>query len=148
MGQRKPPPVFVFILPAILISAMGLGGLYWVIRYTLPTVGFRWLFFFLLPMAISGPLMPVIAFLHQRFPSDPPAKVTTVIRESILGGLFISILAWLQLGRVLSEFLGVGILVIIVVIGIVMRAWEKSRWEPEPDSDADMGSTKKATQNS
>lgn len=134
----------VFILPAVLMSVIGLGGLYWVIRYTLPTVGYRWLFFFLLPMAISGPLMPIVAFLHRRFPGEPPAKVSTIIRESILAGLFISMLAWLQLGRALSEFLAISILIIIVVIGIVMRLWEKSRWEPEPESVDEMIASGKA----
>ncbi len=145
MGTRKAPPISVFILPAVLLSVIGLGGLYWIIRYALPTVGYRWLFFFLLPMAISGPLMPIVAFLHRRFPGEPPAKVRTIVRESVLAGLFISVLAWLQLGRALSEFLAIGILIIIVVIGIVTRLWEKSRWEPEPESVEDIKTAEKVS---
>ncbi len=130
MNSHNSPPVKDFIFIAFSMALVGWAGLVALVFRTLPTLGPRWLFFFLLVVAISGSILPVTAFLNRRFPSSPPARRATVLREALLVGFFISSLAWLQLFRVLTPAL---ILLLALGIGFVewmVRLWEGSRWEP------------------
>lgn len=130
MNSHNSPPVKDFLFIAFLMALLGWVGLVAVVFRTLPTLGPRWLFFFLLVVAISGSILPVTAFLNRRFPSNPPARRATVLREALLVGFFISALAWLQLFRVLTPAL-----IILLALGIgfvewMVRLWEGSRWDP------------------
>ncbi len=109
---------------------MGWFGLVYLILYTLPTLGPRWLFFFFCVTAIAGPVLPLVAFLNRRFPTDPPADRRIIVRESALIGFFVAMLAWLQLGRVLSLGVGLGLAAGILLIEVFLRLRDKSRWEP------------------
>ncbi len=65
----------------------------------------------------SGFFLPPLAwFINLRFPSNPPAESIVIIRQAILGGIFVSLLAWLQMGRVLTLLLGGIILIVLIVI--------------------------------
>lgn len=130
MKSNLSPPVKEFFPATLFLSFVGWGGLVNLIQSTLPTLGPRWLFFFLLVLAITGTFLPISAFLNRRFPSSPPAKRTTVVREAIMIGIFVGTLAWLQLGRVLTPAL-----VVLLALGIGFVEWmirvrEASRWEP------------------
>ncbi|NLA80587.1 MAG: hypothetical protein GX853_07590, partial [Chloroflexi bacterium] len=67
--------------------------------------------------------------------SDPPAKSIVIIRQAILGGLFVSLVAWLQMGRVLTLLLGGIVLIVLVVIEFFLRLWERSRWRPSEEAE-------------
>ncbi len=97
---------------------------------TVPTVGPRWLFFFLLVIALTGTILPVTAFLNRRFPSSPPATSTVVMRQALWFGVYGAALAWLQIGRVLTFALGGLLLVGMVLIEFLLRLSERSRWKP------------------
>lgn len=130
MGNKTGPSVKDFILAATLLTLIGWAGVIRVIITTLPKLGPRWLFFFFLVIAISGTTLPFMALLNRRFPSNPPASRKTVVREATMVGIFISTLAWLQLGRVLTPAL-----VLLLALGIGFVEWmirlrEASRWEP------------------
>jgi len=130
MNMQNSPPVKDFLFAAFFLSLIGWIGLIAVVFRTLPTLGPRWLFFFLLVLTITGSILPVMAFLNRRFPTTPPARRVTVLREALLIGFFIATLAWLQLFRVLTPAL---ILFLALGIGFVewmIRLWEGSRWEP------------------
>ncbi|MEW6405885.1 MAG: hypothetical protein AB1649_29180 [Chloroflexota bacterium] len=130
MNSNNTPPVKDFLFTAILLALVGWAGLATVVFQTLPMLGPRWLFFFLLVLAITGTTLPATAFLNRRFPTTPPARRTTVLREALLVGFFIATLAWLQLWRVLTPAL---ILLLALGIGFIewmIRLWEGSRWEP------------------
>ena len=86
-------------------------------------------------IAVSGLALPVIAFLHKRFPSNPPAGDSVVIRQSIWVGIFVNGLAWLQLGRLLSYMFAVFLAVGLVLIEFLIRIREQSRWEPEAENE-------------
>ncbi|MCK6584379.1 MAG: hypothetical protein L6Q49_14885, partial [Anaerolineales bacterium] len=58
-----------FGVTAFALAAIGWGGLYLVITMTLPFVWSRWGFFALLLMALTGTALPVVYYLHQRFPT-------------------------------------------------------------------------------
>jgi hypothetical protein len=91
----------------------------------------RWLFFFLLTLAASGTVLPVLAFLHRRFPSEPPAEPGVIVREAILVGIFVDLLSWLQLGKVLNPALAGFLAAGVIVIEILLRMYERTRFKPK-----------------
>lgn len=123
------------ILTSVLIGFIGWIGLFFLIQYTQPFLGPRWLFFFLLTMAISGTALPVVYFLNIRFPNDPPANTSVIIRQTVWFAIFFDLLAWLQLGRVLNSILIVVIAIGIITIENLIRLVERSRWQPSHDQN-------------
>jgi hypothetical protein len=123
-----------FLFIGLVLSILGWVGLLYVIINTLPTLGPRWLFFFFLVLGFSGSAMPVIAFLHLRFQGDSPYAPGVVIRQSIWVGIYAGLLAWLQLGRVLDTARAVFLAVGFILIEILVRLRERSRFNPQ-DSD-------------
>ncbi len=89
-----------FGLSALALALIGWGGLYYVLTQTLPFVWSRWGFFALLLMALTGTALPIVFFLHRRFPDNPPADANVVVRQAAWVGVFGATLAWLQLGRI------------------------------------------------
>lgn len=127
----EPSPSVGAVLPAAIFMALvGYGGLFWLVQYTLPTVGPRWLFFFLFVLALTGTALPFTAFLNRRFASIPPASHGVILRQAIWVSIYVSALAWLQLGRVLNTavalLLGAG----LVIIEVLLRLRERSQWKP------------------
>lgn len=135
MEQKAIKNITKHIIIGIILCLSGTGGLFYLFINTLPTLGPRWLFFFFLMIAVSGLALPVIAFLHKRFPSNPPAGDSVVIRQSIWVGIFVNGLAWLQLGRLLSYMFAVFLAVGLVLIEFLIRIREQSRWEPEAENE-------------
>jgi hypothetical protein len=86
-------------------------------------------------MAISGTALPVVYFLNIRFPNDPPANTSVIIRQTVWFAIFFDLLAWLQLGRVLNSILIVVIAIGIITIENLIRLVERSRWQPSHDQN-------------
>ena len=131
--SRNPmssPSVRATFLAAVLLALIGWTGLGYLFIFTLPTLWPRWLFFFLVVMAITGICLPVAAFLNRRFSTQPPATFSTLLREAAMVGIYFATLAWLQLGRVLSAPLMFLLAIGLVLIEFLIRLREKSRWEP------------------
>jgi hypothetical protein len=129
-NQSSSPPVRNFIPAAIILALIGWGGLYALTNFAYPTVGPRWLFFFLGVLAITGTALPVVAFLNQRFPTNPPVSPGVIIREATWFGIYFPTLAWLQLGRVLTPALVLLLAVGFFAIEILLRMRERSQWNP------------------
>lgn len=134
---RKLPPFRSFIPFSILLALIGWGGVFYLINSTLPTLGPRWLFFFFITLAMTGTGLPMIVFLNIRFPSYPPIDTPIVIRQACWIGVFSGVIAWLQLGRILTPGIGVVIAVGLVVIEGLIRFREKSRWSPMENGTPD-----------
>ena len=115
---------------AIILTVTGWLGLILVLRYTVPTLGPRWLFFFLGVLALTGPALPIVYFLNKRFPSDPPVEDMVILRQALWVGVFGSTVAWLQLGRVLTTALALILAGVFVLIEFLLRLFERSRWNP------------------
>ena len=130
METRSTPSISSFLPTAFILAILGWGGLFLLIQNTIPTVGPRWLFFFLGVIALTGTALPVVAFLNRRFPTVPPATPGIVIREGIWVGLYGATLAWLQLGRVLNLALAFLLAVGFIAIEILVRLRERSQWKP------------------
>ncbi len=123
------------VTTGLVLGLVGWVGLMLLIWLTLPTLGPRWLFFFLLVVALSGMALPPAAFLNRRFPSTPPADGNIILRQAIWVGIYGSLLAWLQLGRVLNLALAVFLAAGFLLIEILLRLSEKSRWNPKDPAD-------------
>jgi hypothetical protein len=124
------PSVKSTLPSAIILASTGWLGLFYLIQSTLPTLGPRWLFFFLSVIAVTGLFLPIVAFLNLRFPTKPVATRGVIVREASMVGILFTCLAWLQLGRVLTMGLGVLVTGCLVLIEILIRIREKSRWVP------------------
>ena len=134
MDSTSSPPVRKFIPAAIILAVLGWGGLLYVLLNTLPTVGPRWLFFFLSVLAVTGTCLPVVAFLNRRFPSVPSPTTAVVLRQALWIGIYFPTLAWLQIGRVLTPALALLLLLGFILIEWLLRLREKSQWSPEGGS--------------
>jgi hypothetical protein len=130
MDTRNSPPVSSFLPAAIILSLLGWSGLIVLVNFTIPTVGPRWLFFFLSVLALTGTALPAVAFLNRRFPSSPPATNGAVFREAIWIGIYFPTLAWLQLGRALTPALALLMALGLIAIEILLRLRERSQWKP------------------
>jgi hypothetical protein len=129
-NKSSSPPVRNFIPAALILALIGWGGLYALLNFTFPTVGPRWLFFFLGVIAITGTALPVVAFLNRRFPTKPPVSPGVIVREAIWFGIYFPTLAWLQLGRVLTPALVLLLAIGLFGIEILLRMRERSQWNP------------------
>lgn len=130
MNSQSSPSVRTFIPAAIILAILGWGGLYFLLNLTIPTVGPRWLFFFLSVLALTGTTLPVIAFLNQRFPTNPPVNAGVIVREAIWVGIYFPTLAWLQLGQVLTPALSLLLAGGLLAIEVLLRLRERSQWKP------------------
>jgi hypothetical protein len=133
----KFPPFFPIFLSGLVIGAGGWLGLAYVISSTDPELGFRWLFFFFVVLAVSGTALPVVAFLNRRFPSEPVANESVLLRQSIWVGLYASILVWLQQGRILTGVTAFFLVVGLILVEVFLRMGERARWQPvkEPEHE-------------
>jgi hypothetical protein len=130
MDKQASPPVSAFLPTAFILAVLGWGGLYVLVNYTLPTVGPRWLFFFLGVLAITGTALPFVAFLNRRFASTPPAGAIVILRQAIWAGIYLPTLAWLQMGRVLTPALALLLAIGLIMIEVLLRLRERSQWRP------------------
>ena len=126
----NPPTVRSTLPAAILLTITDWFGLVYLVLNTLPTLGPRWLFFFFCVLAVSGLSLPLVTFLNRRFPTQPGAGRSVIVREASLIGIYFATLAWFQLGRVLTWGLGLLLAAGLVLVEFLIRLREKSRWDP------------------
>src|SRR4030042_1547727 len=130
MKSNTSPRVANFLPAALILFVIGWGGLIVLIVATLPTVGPRWLFFFLCVLAITGTVLPITAFLNRRFPSTPPPTALVVVRQALWFAVYGATLVWLQMGRVLNPALAILLAIGLGLIEFLLRLSEKSQWKP------------------
>jgi len=113
---------------ALLLIAIGWTGLFLLLATTLPTVGPRWLFFFLLIIAVTGTALPFVWLLHKRFGTAPS---TVLLRQALWVSLFVSLCVWLQINRSLTLSLGLLLGVGFILLEWFLRLLERSVWRPD-----------------
>lgn len=122
---------------SISLMAVGWGGLAYLIFFTLPTLGMRWLFYFLAVLAFTGTALPMVAFLHVRFPGKKPTPVSSVVRQALWAGIYFPTLAWLQVARVLTVGLAIFIALCFFVIEVALTMRERSLWTaPQKENES------------
>jgi len=114
----------------MILTILGVAGLFLLIDFTVPTLGPRWLFFFLTTCTVSGVALPVVYFFHWRFPSKI-VRPGVIVREAIFAAVYFDLLAWFQLGRVLSLPLGMALAAGLAMIEFALRLAERSRFAPK-----------------
>jgi heme/copper-type cytochrome/quinol oxidase subunit 4 len=127
--KKFPSVQSIFILSGVLAGS-GFLGLVILIFATLPTLGPRWLFFFFLTLLAIGVSLPLIHFLHRRFPSEPLVNTGILLRQAIWVGVYVDLLVWLQLGRALDTARAVFIAIGLIVIEFLLRMRERSEFQP------------------
>ncbi len=125
-----------FGFSALALMVIGWGGVYFVITQTLPFVWPRWGFFALTFMSLTGTALPIVYFLHQHFPAEPPPGAGVIIRQSMWVGVYGITLAWLQLGRLVSLYVILGLAGGLIAAEYFIRIREKAaRRIPEIHDD-------------
>ena len=119
-----------FGVSAFLLILMGWGGLLAVLYLSVPIIWFRWGFFALLILALTGTVLPIVYFFHRRFPSEPPAEANVIVRQAVWFGVYGATLAWLQLGRLVTVYVILGLAGGILAIEYFLRLRERARWNP------------------
>ncbi len=128
--QFKP-----FGLSALALAIVGWGGLYLVITMTLPFVWSRWGFFALLLMALTGTALPIVYYLHKRFPTEPPADANVIMRQAMWVGVYGATIAWLQLGRLVTLCVILGLAGGLIAAEYFIRIREKANRRPPMIND-------------
>jgi len=124
-----------FGLSALFLIIFGWGGLYLLITQTLPDVWPRWGFFVLALMALTGTALPIVYFFHRRFPDDLPPEAHVIVRQALWFGVYGATLAWLQLGRLVTVYVVLGLAGGLIAIEYFLRLRERSHWTPPVDTD-------------
>jgi len=125
-----------FLASSLAMIVLGWSGLALVVTQTEPLVWWRWAFFVLWTLALTGTALPVTYFLNRRFSGDTPAGPKTIARQAIWVGVFGAILAWLQLGRLVTLWVILGLAVGLISIEYIIRMRERSHWKPTPPPDS------------
>jgi hypothetical protein len=137
--MHEPLPFKPFGVSAFILLLLGWGGLLAVLYLSVPLVWFRWGFFALLILALTGTVLPVVYFFHRRFPSSLPAEPNVIVRQAVWFGVYGATLAWLQLGRLVTVYVILGLAGGLIAIEYFIRLRERARWKP-PILDDDQSS--------
>ncbi|MCS7246921.1 MAG: hypothetical protein NZ840_01605 [Anaerolineales bacterium] len=113
---------------SLVLMTVGWGGLAYLVFFTLPTLGMRWLFYFFAVLAFTGTALPIIAFLHLRFPGKNPTPIGSIVRQALWVGIYFPVLAWLQIARVLTLGLAIFIALCLFIIEVSLTLRERSLW--------------------
>jgi hypothetical protein len=124
-----------FALSSLLLILVGWGGLYLLVTETLPYVWPRWGFFVLVLIAITGTVLPIVYFFHRRFPSEKPVEASVIVRQALWFGVYGATLAWLQLGRLVTINVILGLAGGLAAIEYFTRLREKAHWKPPVTTD-------------
>lgn len=134
--MQKMPSFLPFLVISLLLCGVGWGGLFGVVWFTLPYLGPRWLFFFMMVLAFSGLALPVVYFFNYRFGRVPRADTAVILRQALWVGVYFDLLVWLQLGRTLTLPLALLLAAGVALIESLLRMWERSKWKPPETSHA------------
>lgn len=128
------PPFSKVISAAILLFICGLAGLAVVIFFTEPLLAPRWLAYFFLTLLATGLTLPFVYFFQRRIAKAPIAD-SILVREALWFGVFIDLVVWLQLGRVLNGLLAVFLAGGFVILEVLLRLAETALFKPDDNSD-------------
>ena len=135
MDVKKGSTFSAILITSLVLFAVGAIGLVILFNLTVPTLGPRWLMFFLLTLAVSGLALPAAYFLNVRFPSTPPADAGVLLREAIFMAIYVDLIVWLQFGKVLNFAIGLFVLVGFALIEFLLRWRERSRFSPDASDE-------------
>lgn len=118
------------MIAAVVLALSGWLGLVLLLTTSLPTVGPRWLFFFLLTLAATGTTLPFLWLLDRRFATGRTATASNLLRQALLVALFADFCIWLQINRSLSLPLAILIALGLFAMERLLRLIDRSQWRP------------------
>jgi MFS family permease len=127
------PPFGKLFLTSLILSIIGLAGLVFLVFFSEPTLGPRWLFFFFLTMFCSGIALPIVYIIQRRL-AKQYVPVGVLLREAIIFSIFVDLCTWLQLGRIISNLIILILAVGFILLEVFLRIAEKAAFKPEEDS--------------
>lgn len=121
-----------FLWSTITLFVTGWAGLLLMIYVfnVPPLVWARWGFFVLGIMAVTGTALPVVYSVHRRFRSHPPVEPNVILRQALWVGVYGATLAWLQLGRLLSLYVVLGLAAGFAAVEYFIGLRERAHWRP------------------
>ena len=135
MKYRSFVPNFGKIfLTSLILVVLGAGGLIFIVFFSEPTLGPRWLFFFFLTNCATGLALPV-TYIMQRRLAKQYVPISVLLREAILFAIFVDLLFWLQLGRILSNLMILILAGGFILLEFFLRMAEKATFQPESQDD-------------
>ena len=126
-----------YLLSTLALMLVGWGGTVALFYYSPPLVWARWGFFVLGIMALTGTALPVVYFFHRRFPTEPPTESNVIVRQALWVGIYFATLAWLQLGRLVTLYVILGLAGGLIAIEYFIRIREKANRNPPVILDDD-----------
>jgi hypothetical protein len=126
--MQRPHTIRDFLPLIVILLVLGWGGLLILMNGTQPTIGPRWLFFFLIVSAVTGTALPLVVYLNRRFATEPPAAARVLVREALFIGVYAAMLIWMQFGQVVNFGLAVLFLLGFVLLEAFLRLRESSYW--------------------
>jgi hypothetical protein len=124
--MNEKPTFRPFLVSTLIIFVGGWVGLALLLNFSLPTLWPRWGFFALLVLACTGTTIPISFWLNSVFASEPPAEPGVITRQSIWVGIYFAVLAWLQIGRLLSFSIGLWLAIGLIALEYLLRLRETS----------------------
>jgi len=135
MRKSYLPPFGKILTTSIFLTILGGGGLVFIFIFFEPTLGPRWMFFFFLSIIGAGIALPFSYLIQRRFANQfVPGKV--LIREAIFFGIFFTLIAWLQLGRILTNLIIVVIAVGFVLLEMLLRMAENATFNADDNVES------------
>ena len=123
------PPFGKILIITLFLVLIGGSGLVFTLFMLEPRLGPRWMFFFFLVIFGAGIALPGSYIIQRRFAKDyVPSSV--LVREAILFGTYLALLAWLQLGRILTNLITAIIGVGFLLFEMLLRMAERSAFNP------------------
>jgi len=126
-----------YLLSTLMLILVGWGGLFVTLYFLLPFVWSRWAFFVFGIMGLTGLALPIVYYFHKRFPGETPAEPNVIIRQALWVGVYGATLAWLQLGRLVTLYVILGLAGGLIAAEYFIRIREKAnrRIPAYPDDD-------------
>jgi hypothetical protein len=123
-------PFSKVLTAALILSLGGLTGMAVIIFFTEPVLGPRWLAYFFLTLLTSGLVLPFVHVLQRRIATSAVPD-SVLVREALWFGIFVDLIVWLQLGRVLNGLLAVFLAGGFIVLEMLLRLAETALFKPD-----------------
>jgi len=131
MSMRSNIPPFGKILTtSLLLTALGGGGLIFIILFLEPRLGPRWLFYFFLTMGGTGTALPAIYLIQRRIATQYVSS-RVLIREALFFGIFLDLWIWLQIGRIATNLIVIMLAGGLFLVDFLLRLAEKATFKSD-----------------
>lgn len=125
-NQVTSPSIRSVLPLTVILTLSGAGILVYAVKYNEPFAPYRWLGYFSLVLLITGIVLPISAYLNQRFPTKPPATSFVILRQALWLGIYVPTLIWLIIGDVFSLIIAILLAFGITIIEWLLRMRERS----------------------